>query len=152
SHPGARFTLAPAGTSLSASRLRNRRIRMHRWWHSGRFGAFGRLARRSGSGRCFSDFRPLLEALEDRSVPTTNTWVNPAGGNWAAATNWSLGHVPTSSEIAVIPDIGTAEAADQTITFTGTGTVAGLESGETVSVTSGTLTVNGSLTNSATSN
>jgi hypothetical protein len=39
--------------------------------------------------------RPLLEALEDRAVPTAFTWVGPAGGAWGAGANWenALTHI-----------------------------------------------------------
>ena len=50
-----------------------------------------------------SFFRPRLEVLEDRCVPATiNTWAAPIGppSNWNNSVNWSLGHVPTGSEIA----------------------------------------------------
>jgi hypothetical protein len=50
-----------------------------------------------------------LEALEDRAVPATVTWVNPAGGDWDTAANWSDGTVsrlPGPSDDAVIPTPG----------------------------------------------
>src|SRR5262245_56680567 len=47
-------------------------------------------------------FRPSLEILEDRRVPTANVWSALAGPptNWNNPANWSLGHVPDSTEIA----------------------------------------------------
>jgi hypothetical protein len=35
-----------------------------------------------------------LEALEDRAVPATVTWVNPAGGDWDTPSDWSTGQLP----------------------------------------------------------
>jgi len=57
-----------------------------------------------------NSFRPLLEVLEDRCVPATvNTWsAADAIGTWNTAANWSLGHVPTSSEIATFDASSTA--------------------------------------------
>jgi autotransporter-associated beta strand protein len=73
-------------------------------------------------------FRPRLEALEDRCLPSTaNIWAAPAGppSNWNTAANWSLSHVPTSSEIA------TFNSTSQTFCLidapaTGTNTISGL--------------------------
>mgnify|MGYP003343278276 CR=1 FL=1 len=36
-----------------------------------------------------------------------NVWIAKGSGNWDVATNWSLNHVPTALEDAVIPDRGT---------------------------------------------
>src|SRR5438445_7263480 len=46
--------------------------------------------------------RLRLEALEDRTVPATITWVNPAGGDWGTPSNWSGGTVPGAADDAVI--------------------------------------------------
>jgi hypothetical protein len=44
----------------------------------------------------------LLEALEERSVPATISWVNPAGGDWDSASNWSTDAVPGAGDDVVI--------------------------------------------------
>jgi autotransporter-associated beta strand protein len=47
-------------------------------------------------------YRPVLEYLEQRWLPSTNNfWIDGVAGNWNTAGNWSLGHVPTLGEIAV---------------------------------------------------
>jgi hypothetical protein len=46
--------------------------------------------------------RLFLESLEDRAVPSTVSWINPAGGDWNTAANWSGGAVPNSAQDAVI--------------------------------------------------
>jgi hypothetical protein len=46
--------------------------------------------------------RFVIEQLDSRILFTTNTWSATAGGDWDTATNWSLGHVPTATEDAVI--------------------------------------------------
>src|SRR5437870_5197574 len=55
-------------------------------------------------------FRPRLEILEDRCVPSTvNTWVAPGpDGFWNVDSNWSLSHVPNSTEIATFGPISKA--------------------------------------------
>src|SRR5260370_25268532 len=47
-------------------------------------------------------FRPRLEVLEDRCVPsTTNIWTSTGVDNlWNDPSNWSLGHEPNSTEVA----------------------------------------------------
>jgi hypothetical protein len=47
-------------------------------------------------------FRPRVELLEDRRLPSTvNTWIAiGSSGTWNNPSNWSLGHIPTISEIA----------------------------------------------------
>jgi hypothetical protein len=51
--------------------------------------------------------RPRLEQLEDRVLPSTVNWINPAGGNWDTASNWQdavtgANHVPGPTDDAVI--------------------------------------------------
>jgi YD repeat-containing protein len=50
--------------------------------------------------------RLTVEHLETRILLTTNTWVAAGGGDWDTAGNWSLGHVPTANEDAVINESG----------------------------------------------
>ena len=45
-----------------------------------------------------------LERLEDRTVPSTVSWINAAGGDWDNAANWSTGMVPTATDDVVIED------------------------------------------------
>src|SRR5437016_5300279 len=50
-------------------------------------------------------FKPTLEILEDRLVPSTFTWDGEAGdGAWFSAGNWSPDAVPGPSDDAVIWD------------------------------------------------
>src|SRR5437763_1903133 len=46
--------------------------------------------------------RLFLERLEDRTVPSTVTWINPVGGDWDTPGNWSSGTLPGSADDAVI--------------------------------------------------
>jgi len=52
-------------------------------------------------------FRPRLEVLEDRCVPSTNNiWTSTGVDNlWNDPSNWSLGHVPNSTEVAFFDSI-----------------------------------------------
>jgi hypothetical protein len=63
---------------------------IHKLWHAARGTRRDRVDK--GSSR-----RPGLEALEDRCVPATLTWVGPAGGTWSTAANWYPAAVPNSS-------------------------------------------------------
>src|SRR5580700_3556012 len=49
-----------------------------------------------------------IENLEDRVVPSIDTWTATGGGNWDVGSNWSLGNAPASSDTAVIDLSGTA--------------------------------------------
>ncbi|MGH9456052.1 MAG: beta strand repeat-containing protein, partial [Thermoanaerobaculia bacterium] len=83
--------------------------------------------------------------VDDASLsPPENHWNNVSGGNWNVDANWSLGHVPTANEVAVIDD-----CCDYTVTLDTNATVAGLYVGSvdgvaTLVIPSFTLTVNGS--------
>jgi hypothetical protein len=39
-------------------------------------------------------FRPCIESLEDRAVPSAVSWVGPSGGDWDTPANWSTGNLP----------------------------------------------------------
>ena len=54
---------------------------------------------------------------------TDNVWQGASGGAWATGANWSLGHAPTASECAVLPDTG----ADYTISVSGTHLIGALQ-------------------------
>ena len=43
-----------------------------------------------------------LESLETRQLMAANAWKSAVSGNWNDASKWSLGHVPTKAEDAVI--------------------------------------------------
>src|SRR6266852_3827053 len=63
-------------------------------------------------------YSPILERLEDRTVPATITWNNAAGGNWATPGNWDLNRAPTTGDDVVIPDLG-APGPSLTVTYSG---------------------------------
>ncbi len=52
--------------------------------------------------------RLRVEPLEDRTVPSTVTWTNPAGGDWDTPGNWSGGAVPGAGDDVVINQPGGA--------------------------------------------
>src|ERR1700730_5664254 len=51
-------------------------------------------------------FRPLLECLEGRDLPSTVTWINPTSGDWDKASNWSTHSIPTAADDVVINTLG----------------------------------------------
>src|SRR5262245_6314304 len=100
----------------------------------------------SGRSRGRSSARPsrsrplLLERLEERLAPATNTWLSPVSGNWNDATKWSDG-VPTIDDVVVIDATGATYA----VTLNVDATVAGFQlnsSNATFSASSRTFTVN----------
>src|SRR5262245_38714476 len=42
--------------------------------------------------------RPLLETLEERLAPATNSWIGLTSANWVDAGNWSLSRAPLPSD------------------------------------------------------
>jgi hypothetical protein len=84
-------------------------------------------------------FTPRLELLEDRTLPSTVNWINPAGGDWDTAGNWqdSLGvnRVPGATDDVVISQSGI------TVTHTAgvTDSVNSLTSQAAINITGGTL-------------
>ncbi|MDD2742721.1 MAG: MBG domain-containing protein, partial [Rhodocyclaceae bacterium] len=96
---------------------------------------------------------------------TTNTWIgNGSDNNWTTASNWSLGYVPTASQTVIVPDTaspflvfsGSGISAVNTITanervdIVGASTTFQLLSGGSfnagLSITDATLSGSGSLT------
>src|SRR5262252_913490 len=47
-----------------------------------------------------------LERLEDRTLPSVVNWINPGGGDWNTASNWSTGALPGASDDVVINHAG----------------------------------------------
>jgi hypothetical protein len=58
-----------------------------------------RDSRRPGR-RAVLEFQPGrdLIALEDRTLLSSVNWINPAGGDWDAGSNWNTGSVPGASD------------------------------------------------------
>ena len=84
--------------------------------------------------------------LNLNAVPTGTSifWMNPDGGDWNTAANWSTGVIPVSTDNAYI---NTSSAV--TITYNDTGvtdTVDQLTSDESLNISAGTLVINGAAT------
>jgi hypothetical protein len=47
-------------------------------------------------------FRPRLESLEGRDLPSIVTWINPSSDDWSVGSNWSSGAVPGADDDVVI--------------------------------------------------
>src|SRR5262249_37490494 len=97
--------------------------------------------RRRG-GDCSRRVRLFVELLEDRTLPSTDTWIGAVSGRWSGPGGWSNGAPPTAADIAVF----NATGADYTVTLDVDATVAGftLNSANATFAASGrTFTVNG---------
>ncbi|HUY34127.1 MAG TPA: DUF4214 domain-containing protein [Pirellulales bacterium] len=111
-------------------------------WFAARHAAPGR--RRAANGDLTANpgalARLRLQRLENRLCLSSVAWINPSGGNWDVAANWSTGSVPGSGDDV---DINTAAAATITIQLFDVETVHSLTTAgnDTLSITGGSLTV-----------
>lgn len=79
------------------------------------------------------------------TVSAVIAWINAAGGSWSQPANWSLGRVPLPTDSVVIALAGSYTVTLDT-TFTGSHLAVGATSGtQTLSLSSRTLTLSGSL-------
>lgn len=79
-----------------------------------------------------------LEALEDRCVPASVTWIGPDGGDWDTAANWSTGNVPGATDDVSITTPGLTVVHSQFIADT----IASLTATEAITISGGSLTIN----------
>src|SRR5580693_896954 len=64
--------------------------------------------------------RLMIEELEDRTLLSTITWTNLAGGSWQTNSNWDQGRQPAAGDDVVIPALN----ANSTVTYSsGTSTI-----------------------------
>jgi hypothetical protein len=77
--------------------------------------------------------------LEDRTLPSTTTWINPAGGDWDTGSNWSTGQSPGVNDDVIINTTGI------TVTHSSSVPIHALTLVNATVQGPGTLTVNGSL-------
>jgi RHS repeat-associated protein len=81
-----------------------------------------------------------LPAVAAAEPVCTDTWTGPAEGKWAEGSHWSLGHVPSASDVACVGSGKTVEVIEAPTA------VAGVLSGEgTVVLHEGTLEVKSAL-------
>jgi hypothetical protein len=112
--------------------------------------------------------RPRLDALEERTLLSTVSWINPSGGDWDTPSNWTTGALPGPSDDVIINQPGITVThnggsdsvnsltisssnsalglSNGSLAFATTSSIAGLLSivGGTLS-TAGTLSVTGSM-------
>ncbi len=61
-----------------------------------------RRARRRQPRTRWAHYRLFLEVLENRVVLSSVSWINPDGGDWDTASNWSSDAVPTAADNVTI--------------------------------------------------
>src|SRR3989442_6494845 len=63
------------------------------------------LARESRNKVCGRCYRPVIEALEERAMLSTDTWTGNGGTNpgWSNAANWDRGVAPAPGDDLVFP-------------------------------------------------
>jgi hypothetical protein len=106
-----------------------------------------RFGSKSGHSRGVQS-RGIIEAVEPRLLlSTVNSWKHGVSGDFDTASDWSLGHVPTSSEIASITASGTYTVTLDMANHVLAGLVVGGSSGtQTLVATSHTVTLDGAST------
>ncbi len=104
-----------------------------RWFRQRQWADIPRTSRRRFA------YRPHLEMLESRTVPTTIHWINVNGGSWHVPANWDLGRVPGVGDDVVIDAPG-----NYTVTYSsGQSEIKSLTSTQAFSLTGGGLGVQG---------
>jgi hypothetical protein len=81
---------------------------------------------------------PQLEALEDRFLPSTVTWINPAGGDWDTPSNWSTGQVPGAGDSVVI-DLGSQNGFTVSHSASVADAVTSISSQDAIRISNGSL-------------
>ena len=79
-----------------------------------------------------------IESLENRELLANVNWINPAGGDWNTASNWSTGVVPGAADNVTI-----AQDSNSTITLSTSSTVQNFILAGGTLAGAGNLTVNG---------
>ncbi len=107
-------------------------------------------AQRAGASRQAHAARPNRIAPAVTCGSGTNNWTGGAGdGQWATAGNWSKGAVPISTDNVCIPSTVTSTINVATLASTNQ-TIASLDSGGPITLTTGPLTISGTATFAAT--
>jgi RHS repeat-associated protein len=91
--------------------------------------------------------RPGLEPLEARILLSQVTWLNPAGGDWDTAANWSGGALPGANDDVVINSLN--PGAVVTHSLNNTDTVHSITAAAPITLSGGTLSISGSFNDSS---
>src|SRR5271157_2789976 len=86
-----------------------------------------------------------MEALEDRTLLSTDVWTGAVNNNWSNPNNWSLGAVPGTSDTADFTSGSISNTADVDASFTIANLVIDSSWGGTINVDN-PLTVSGNMT------
>ncbi|MEO6068829.1 MAG: hypothetical protein ABIQ41_12720, partial [Gemmatimonadales bacterium] len=88
---------------------------------------------------------PATSAAFDITIQTI-AWINPLGGSWSTAANWSLGRVPQSNDSVVIALAGTYTVTLDVDTTVRSLTLGGITGTQTLAASLHTLTFGGAST------
>ena len=75
---------------------------MNRFTRGGAANSVSTLVPVLSDRRRFRGRKPSLEGLERRTLLSNVTWINPNGGDWDTAANWSNDQVPGATDNATI--------------------------------------------------
>jgi hypothetical protein len=67
---------------------------------------FNRYSQLTSRRNDWRRFKPVLESLERRDLPSTVTWIHPTSGDWDTPANWSTGSIPTAADDVQINQAG----------------------------------------------
>ena len=115
------------------------------WFRGGRFVSTTSQAKRPGqSGRKTTRCaKPLLETLEDRLAPAAFIWNNKSGGDWETQSNWTPNGLPGANDDVTITGLNSGASVTHS---TGTDSVHNVTLGTNLTLSGGSLTVDGNVT------
>src|SRR5437762_446788 len=106
-----------------------------------------RPRRRPSPSRPRPSLRLTFEPLEDRTMLSTVNWINPAGGDWDTASDWSGGQLPGSGDDVTINALNVG--ASITHLLNKADSVNSITAAAPVTLWQGTLTVAGTFNDSS---
>jgi hypothetical protein len=72
-------------------------------------------AKRPCRRRQHLSWKPQMEALEDRCMPSVVQWTGAGNGNWSDRRNWSTGSAPGAGDQALFTNNSSVVSQDATV-------------------------------------